>query len=92
MKKLFLLAVAITVLTSCFKQKPKPENSYCACGRVESKKIVQTVDQGGIYLYTLTVRNRCSGNYRTFYVSEEQYIVSEVKEDVCLDTGAPGGW
>ena len=94
MKKVILTVLTFTVLTSCFKQKPGEKNGYCACGRVESKSIVQTVDQDEKYLYNVTLRNRCSGNYKTFEVDKERYIIAKEKEDMCMmvSTGGQYGY
>ncbi len=84
MKKLFLLAVAITVLTSCFKQKPKAENGYCACGRVEQKFTYMDWTQGGETIYQVQLKNRCTGNLKTFIINEDEYNKARVKEDMCM--------
>ena len=92
MKKLFLVVVAVTVLTSCFKQNPKPKNDFCSCGRVEEKKIVYSLDEPNEYLYTLTLRNRCTGNYKVFEVSKENYILAQEKKDFCVSGITRNGW
>jgi hypothetical protein len=91
--KYFLIILSSGLLISCFKQNPKPKNGYCACGRVEEKSIIATSETGttGEYLYSITLRNRCTGNYKTFDVSKEEYITAKEKKDWCV-LSEVNGW
>ena len=74
MKKVILiLAVA---LTSCNK------NETCNCGTITNDAI--TYDSNGNTCYSLTVKNSCSGNQKTFCFDQSVWMDGNVGEDFCV--------
>ncbi len=81
MRPYFLLSVfSLVLVTSCKKDEPEPPstpNTPCNCGTVMDDPINNGV-------YQLIVRNDCSGNWRTFNVSYDDWFNNHVGEKTCF--------
>jgi hypothetical protein len=77
-KTLFLplLLMLFTALVSCEKNKP------CNCGVITDDEIL--TDANGDFLYTLTIKNDCSGNLGTYNFSYDVWFDANVGEDFCV--------
>ncbi len=73
MKKLLILGVAVLgmSLSSCEKIKE------CNCGLV-------TDDGNGGGQYWVDIRNNCSDNVKTFYLSQGDWMNAHPGEDYCI--------
>ena len=78
MKKVLLVGLVCLSLTSC----KKVEQKNCNCGYITDDKI--TYDNSGNMLFTLTIRNSCSGNSKTWYFSESVWMDANVGENFCV--------
>lgn len=73
---LFLLVFLFTAFVSCEKNKP------CNCGEITNDDI-QT-DANGNLIYTLTIKNDCSGNLGTYNFSYDIWFDANVGENFCV--------
>lgn len=70
MKKLiFSLAVATTLLASCKKDE------VCNCGEVVSDNASN---------YSVDIKNSCSGNVKTWYLSQDDWMDAYVGSNYCI--------
>lgn len=74
MKKLFLSAVLITALFACNKSSNEP-NETCNCGVITSDNASD---------YSVTIKNSCSGNSKSFTLSESDWMTAYVGSDYCI--------
>lgn len=70
MKKLLFLGLVFVVF-SCKKEETKP----CNCGRIVSDDVST---------YSITIRNDCSGNLKTFNLYEGDWMNAYVGSDYCI--------
>lgn len=73
MKK--LLFIGLVALSSCKKEE------FCNCGTITNDKIETT---GSGLKYTLSIRNSCSDNIKTFYFDQETWFDANVGENFCV--------
>jgi hypothetical protein len=79
MKKLgllFLLSFSILTLIGCEKNKP------CNCGEITNDEIQTGLN--GEFVYTLTIKNDCSGNLATYSFSYDVWFDANVGENFCV--------
>jgi hypothetical protein len=79
MKKTILFSFIIfssIAFISCEKNKP------CNCGEITNDEI-QT-DANGNLIYTLTIKNDCSGNLGTYNFSYDVWFDANVGENFCV--------
>jgi hypothetical protein len=69
MKKLILLASIVIGLASC-----KKEN--CNCGVIQSDNVND---------YSVVIKNSCSQNVKTFYLSEGDWMNAHPGDDYCIN-------
>jgi hypothetical protein len=69
MKKLIVLAGLLIGITSC-----KKEN--CNCGVIQSENVND---------YSVVIKNSCSQNVKTFYLSESDWMNAYVGSDYCIN-------
>jgi hypothetical protein len=74
MKKVFIIAIACLSLTSCQKE--------CNCGTITNDEI--TLGANGNTCYSLTVRNQCSGNLKTWCFDYSVWFEGNVGENFCV--------
>jgi hypothetical protein len=75
MKKLILIAAIGLSLTSCIKKQ-------CNCGTITNDQI--TYDSNGNACYSLTVRNSCSGNSKTWCFNQSDWMDANIGENFCV--------
>jgi hypothetical protein len=81
MRKL-LLVIGLTVsfgLTSCKKKVDANENGPCNCGLVLSDNVQN---------YSVSIRNNCSNNEKTFYLQPGDWMNAYVGQDYCISNVA----
>ncbi len=74
MNKLFSLtffSLMLFIGFSCQKEETKP----CNCGRIVSDDVTN---------YSVTIRNDCSGNLKTFTLYEGDWMNAYVGSDYCI--------
>lgn len=64
------MVLCVLTFTGCEKEE------YCNCGQVRA----DWIDDNG---YALWVRNLCSGNYKTFYVSSSVWMNKYEGDNYC---------
>jgi hypothetical protein len=74
MKKVLFIGLASLSLTSCSKE--------CNCGTITNDKII--LDANNNTCYTLTVRNSCSGNSKTWCFDYSVWFEGNVGENFCV--------
>lgn len=74
MKKTILLIAIVTLGISCKKDNPTP-NKVCNCGLVESDDVTN---------YSVVIKNSCSGNNKTFYLQEGDWMNAYVGSNYCI--------
>lgn len=74
MKKLIIVLLTITVLSSCSKNIAKD----CKCGVVTDDAIENGND------FTLSIKNDCSGNNKKFYVTLSTWMDYAVGANICM--------
>lgn len=74
MKNLFLSAVLMTALFSCNKSNNN-QNQTCNCGVITSDNASD---------YSVVIKNTCSGNLKTFTLSESDWLNAYVGSDYCI--------
>ena len=71
MKKIFIiLAIAFT---GCKKETIEPE--VCNCGLVQSDSAID---------YSVIIQNSCSGNNKTFYLQQGDWMNAHVGSTYCI--------
>lgn len=73
MKKLLL--IGLVALSSCKKEK------FCNCGTITDDKINTN---GNEMIYTLSIRNSCSNNVKTFVFDQQTWYDNQVGSEFCL--------
>lgn len=68
MKKLIVLAAIAIGMASCTKES-------CNCGVIQSDNIDN---------YSIVIRNSCSGNNKTFYLSEGDWMNAHPGDNYCI--------
>jgi hypothetical protein len=68
-KVIFSLAVATALLSSCKKDE------ICNCGEVVSDNASN---------YSVDIKNSCSGNVKTWYLSQEDWMDAYVGSNYCI--------
>ena len=74
MKKVLFIGLACLSLTSCKKE--------CNCGTITNDEII--LDANNNTCYTLTVRNQCSGNLKTWCFDQSVWYDGNVGENFCV--------
>jgi hypothetical protein len=74
MKKVLFIGLACLSLTSCSKE--------CNCGTITNDEII--LDANNNTCYTLTVRNSCSGNSKTWCFDQSVWYDGNVGENFCV--------
>ena len=74
MKKLLIVLLTITALSSCSKNYTKD----CKCGVVTDDAIENGND------FTLSIKNDCSGNNKKFYVTLNTWMDYAVGANICM--------
>lgn len=77
MKKLISILVLSVVLISCSKYKPD-----CTCGIITDDAI--TTNPNGSFCYSLTVKNNCSGNLKTWCFDYNTWLNRQVGTEMCV--------
>lgn len=77
-KLIYLTALTITLL-SCKKYEPKQD---CTCGVVTNDDLTSNSD--GSICYSLTVKNDCSGNLKTWCFSASTWYEYAVGDNMCV--------
>ena len=72
MRKVTLI-IAVSMMISCEKDNPQPEQ--CNCGLVVSDEVSD---------YSVVIRNSCSGNENKFYLQEGDWMNAYVGSDYCI--------
>ena len=68
-----IMAVALMAM-SCKKEEITP-NESCNCGIIQSDNAAD---------YSVVIRNSCSNNNKTFYLSESDWMNAYVGSDYCI--------
>lgn len=68
MKKLIVLVVLTLVMLSCTKKN-------CNCGVIQNDNV---------YDYSVVIRNSCSKNNKTFYLSEGDWMNAHPGDNYCI--------
>jgi hypothetical protein len=74
MKKVLFIGLVCLGLTSCQKE--------CNCGTITNDEII--LDANNNTCYTLTVRNSCSGNSKTWCFDYSVWFEGNVGESFCV--------
>jgi hypothetical protein len=74
MKKVLTVISFAFLALSCEKNNPKP-NEPCNCGIIQSDNA---------YDNSIVIKNSCSGNNKTFYLSEADWMTAYVGTDYCI--------
>ena len=77
MKKVIIIAVA-ALISSCSK---KEKNQPCNCGVIQSDKVQN---------YSVVIQNECSGNNKTFTLSEGDWMNAHPGTKYCITNS--GKW
>jgi hypothetical protein len=73
MKK--LLFIGLVALSSCKKEE------FCNCGTITNDNVNSTPN--GL-VYTLSIKNSCSGNTQTFIFDQQTWFDNQVGDDFCV--------
>ena len=80
MRKLFTtLTVLSLLLSSCTEDSPLTP-CPSSCGEIISDNVTN---------YSITIRNECSGNDKTFYLSSSDWATAYVGTDYCITNTQP---
>ena len=80
MKRLFIIALMLFAFASCKKEK------FCKnknCGEIVNDNI--TFDAQGNPCYSLSIKNNCSGNVKTWCFSYSAWFDGNVGEEFCVE-------
>jgi hypothetical protein len=69
MKKLILIAGLTFTMMSCEKEN-------CNCGVIQSENVSN---------YSVVIKNSCSQNVKTFYLTESDWMNAYVGSDYCIN-------
>ena len=72
MKKAVLFFATIFTMASCTKEQL---GKKCNCGVVQSDNVSN---------YSVVIKNDCSGNFRTFYLTEADWMGAYVGSNYCI--------
>jgi hypothetical protein len=72
MKKLVLVVALAIGFTSC---KKEVDNETCNCGLIVSDNVNN---------YSVDIRNSCSNNVKTFYLTEGDWMNAHPGQDYCI--------
>lgn len=84
MKKVLFIGLVCLGLTSC----QKVEKETCNCGYITDDAI--TYDNNGNACYSLTIRNSCTDNLKTFCFDQSVWMNAHVGENFCVTNQS--GW
>jgi hypothetical protein len=85
MKKLLLAFVLVSaVLTSCNKEKLCKSST---CGTIVNDEI--TFDAAGNACYSLSIKNKCSDNVKTFCFDYSTWFDGNIGEEFCVEGTTP---
>lgn len=70
-----LLFIGLVALSSCKKEK------FCNCGTITDDKINTS---GTTMVYTLSIKNSCSGNTKTFVFDQKTWYENQVGSEFCV--------
>jgi hypothetical protein len=73
-KVIFSLAVSTAILSSCKKDEIQPTKT-CNCGLVVSDNASN---------FSVNIKNECSGNIKTWYLSESDWMKAYVGSNFCI--------
>ena len=84
MKKTILVLGVLAGLFSCTKDEdlPEPIEMNCSCGTIISDDVEVS---GELIEYSVRVRNNCTQNKRTFFLSESRWMSAFVGSDICFN-------
>ena len=71
MKKVIMIIAVALLAMSCEKEEVTP----CNCGVIQSDNITD---------YSVVIKNDCSGNNKTFYLSEGDWMNAHPGNDYCI--------
>ena len=71
MKKVIMIIAVALLAMSCKKEEVTP----CNCGVIQSDNITD---------YSVVIKNDCSGNNKTFYLSEGDWMNAHPGNDYCI--------
>jgi len=74
MKKLLVILAVLFIAASCKKE--------CNCGKIVNDEI--TFDNAGNTCYSLSIKNSCSGNVKTFCFDYNTWFDNHVGDDFCV--------
>lgn len=71
MKKVILMLTVVALISSCKKESNDP----CNCGIVQSDNIQD---------YSVVIKNECTGNNKTFYLSSGDWMNAHPGSSYCI--------
>lgn len=71
MKKIMLILSVVALLGSCKKKDEGP----CNCGVIQSDNIQN---------YSVVIKNECTGNNKTFYLSQGDWMNAHPGNNYCI--------
>jgi hypothetical protein len=78
MKKLVLVLGLVALTVSCNKEivtPNNPQNEICNCGLIVSDNVSD---------YSVTIRNSCTDNLKTFYLLPGDWMNAYVGDNYCI--------
>jgi putative cell wall-binding protein len=76
MKKITMLLVLALTMISCEKDNNSTSNNPCNCGLIVSDNAAD---------YSVTVRNSCTENLKTFVLLPGDWMSAYVGSDICME-------
>ena len=74
--KLIKYILLLTLFVGCKKENPQPKvEEVCNCGLVQSDDVND---------YSVVIKNSCSGNNKTFFLSEGDWMNAHVGSNYCI--------
>lgn len=80
MKKIAFALLGIALI-GCEKAE-LPQKKDCNCGFIESD---DNYFKDGNHFYTITVKNDCSGNYKTFFLEQGYWMNAHPGNKTCFN-------
>jgi hypothetical protein len=74
MKKLLVILAVVFIAVSCKKE--------CNCGKIVNDEI--TFDNAGNACYSLSIKNSCSDNVKTFCFDQSTWFDNQVGDNFCV--------
>jgi len=74
MRKLLSIVILSVGLMGCKKEEVTPNNT-CNCGMIMNDSASN---------YSVDIKNDCSGNVKTFYLSEADWMTAYVGTNYCI--------